>query len=137
MPWPEITARPTDRQLREFAAAGAALCCAMAVWQVVGGNWWPAGAWLLSAVVVGGSGFWRPRWLAAPFKIAMIVTYPLAWAMSLLVLVLIFYGLITPLGLLLRLLGRDVLNRRNRSRPESYWKPRPRAADAVRYLRQY
>ena len=51
MPWPEITARPTDRQLREFAAAGAALCCAMAVWQVVGGNWWPAGAWLLSAVV--------------------------------------------------------------------------------------
>lgn len=137
MRWSEIAARPSNRQLREFAAACAAGGCALAVWQFVGGNAWPAGAWLLSALALGTIGLCKPRWLAPPFQIAMILTFPLAWVVSFLVLALIFYGLITPLGLLFRWLGRDALNRQNRSPPESYWTPKPRTDDAVRYLRQY
>jgi hypothetical protein len=74
MRWSEITAQPTDRKLREFAAASAAICCAMALWQVAGDNKWQVGAWLLSALAVGGFGIWKPRWLAPPFRLALIVT---------------------------------------------------------------
>lgn len=137
MPWPEIIARPTDRQLREFATCSATIGCALAVWQLAGRHWWPAGAWFLAAVALGTMGIWKPRWLAPLFQIAMITTFPLAWLVSFLVLALIFYGLITLLGLLFRWLGRDVLNCRNRSQPKSYWTPKPPTNDAVRYLRQY
>jgi len=135
--WSEITARPTDRKLREFAAAGAAVCCGLAAWQVVSGNGWLAGGCLLAALVAGGIGIWMPRWLSLPFQFAMIVTFPLAWAMSLLVLALLFYGVITPLGLLFRLFGRDALHRQVHARHESYWQRKPTTADSRRYLRQY
>jgi hypothetical protein len=137
MHWSEIIARPTDRKLCEFAAAGAAVCCAVAVWQIVSGNKWQAAALLLSALAVGGVGFWKPRWLAPLFTLALIVTFPMAWATSLLVLAMIYYGLITPLGLLFRLLGRDALQRQFHAQQQSCWKRKPIPEDPRQYLRQY
>jgi hypothetical protein len=137
MRWSDAIARPTDRKLREFAVAGAVICLALATWQMVNGNALSGGALLLIAVMTTGVAIWRPRWLAPLFTAAMVVTFPLAWAVSLTVLALVYFGLMLPLALWFCLLGRDALSRRiDPSRP-SYWQPRPASDNPRRYLRQY
>jgi hypothetical protein len=104
MRWSDAVAKPTDRKLREFAAAGATVCLGLAGWQWLSGNPWAAGT--LAAIALAGAclGWRQPRWLAPLLTAAMIVTFPLAWGMSLVVLAVLYYGMFAPLGLLLRLL---------------------------------
>lgn len=137
MHWSEVTKRPTDRQLREFAAVGALVCSALAVWHVWSGNLVLAG--VLSAVLLStiAAGIFRPRWLAPVFTAAMIVAFPIAWTVSLLVLAAVFYGLLTPVGLLFRLIGRNTLDRHSDPKQDSYWQEKPAAENPRRYLRQF
>jgi hypothetical protein len=137
MRWSEITARPTSRKLREFAAASVVATLALAVWQFASGNVALAAGLLAAAVIAAGVGYCKPRWLAPVFTAAMIVTFPFAWIVSLVVLAIIFYGLITPLAVLFRLLGRDALSRQLRPEQDSYWQEKPASQDPRRYLRQY
>ena len=137
MRWSDVSRPPTDRKLREFAAVGALVCAALAVWQGFNGHLVLAGvltAILMTAIAVG---VWKPRWLAPVFIAAMVVTFPIAWLVSLLTLAAIFYGLIAPTGLVFRLFGRDVLDRRMRPEQNSYWQQNPSAENPRRYLRQY
>jgi hypothetical protein len=50
----------------------------------------------------------------------MRLAHVLGYVNSRILLFLMFYGIVTPYGLLSRLFGRDVLNRRGKKR-ESYW----------------
>lgn len=138
MRWSDVTTAPTDRKLREFAAMGAIVLAALAGWQMTAhGGLSLAAGYAAAAVMIGMIGWARPRWLAPVFTGCMIITFPLAWLISLLVVAAIFYGLITPLGLLFRRLGRDPLDRAWRGRQDSYWKEKPAAQSHERYLRQF
>ena len=137
MRWPDVLARPTDRKLREFAAAAAIMCAVFAFWNGYQGNlaWMMALAVLAIAVTI--IGIRRPRLLAPLFTIAMLATFPIAWAVSWLVLAVLFYGVVTPLGLLLRLLRRDPLKRTIAPNQDSYWEAKSAADSTRRHLRQY
>lgn len=137
MRWSDVTSRPSDRKLREFAAASFVVATALAGWQLAGGKVAVATVLFTAAVLAAGVGYARPRWLAPVFTAAMIVTFPLAWVVSLVVLAIIFYGLFAPLALLFRLLGRDALNRQHRPDQDSYWQVKPTDTNPRRYLRQY
>jgi hypothetical protein len=137
MRWYDAIARPTDRKLREFAATAAVVCLALAIWQLASGNAWLGGALLLLALAAMGVAFWRPRWLSPTLTVALVLTFPLAWTVSLAVLAIVFYGLITPLALFFRLTGRDVLDRHPRQDQDSYWRAKPSAEHPRRYLQQY
>ena len=50
----------------------------------------------------------------------MRLAYVLGYVNSRILLFVMFYGIVTPYGLVARLFGRDVLNRRGKRR-ESYW----------------
>jgi hypothetical protein len=137
MRWSDVTALPTDRQLREFASTAAVLGAGFAAWNVYRGSTLLAticGAMSLLTII---AGLWRPRWLAPFFQMALTVTFPIAWTVSLLLLAVIFFGLLTPLGLALRLFCRDPLDRRLNADQNSYWQSRPPGEQARRYLRQY
>ena len=138
MQWSEVITRPTDRKLREFAAIGAVLCIALAIWQgVSNGNLLLLGVYVALAGGVGIVGIVRPRWLGPIFTGWMILTFPIAWTVSTLVLLLLFYGLITPIALLFRLLGRDALDRKLRPDQNSYWTVKPSKKHPRTYLRQF
>ena len=138
MRWSEATKIPTNRQLRQFAAIAAILLAALAVWQLAGrGSLVVIGCYAASAVIAAAIGLAKPRWLAMSFTFWMIAIFPLAWLVSNLVLALVFFGLLTPLGLLFRLLGRDPLDRTWPGRQDSYWQKKPAADKPERYLRQF
>jgi hypothetical protein len=65
------------------------------------------------------------------------VTFPFGWAVSHLLLAILFYGLFTPLGLIFRLLGRDPLRRQRPLEQASYWTMKPAATDVRGYFRQF
>jgi len=64
------------------------------------------------------------------------ITYPITWVVGIALLSIIFYGVLTPLGLLMRLAGYDSLQLR--SKPcESLWTDRVDTPAKTRYFRQY
>ena len=90
----------------------------------------------VTAMLVGTIGMARPRWLAPIFMAWMWLTYPLAWLISNLILAIMFFAVLTPLGLIFHLVGRDALDRSWRIDQDSYWQSKPAAETPERYLRQ-
>lgn len=66
----------------------------------------------------------------------MGIAYAMGNMMSRLFLMLLYYGMITPMGIIMRFSGRDKLTLR-RGRRQSYWHDVPSTADKSRYERQF
>ncbi len=78
-----------------------------------------------------------PRWTIPFHRTWMKLAGALGYVNSRILLGLLYYGVMTPLGLLRRLLGRDPLRRRG-APAESYWIPRARTRqDRQRFERLF
>jgi hypothetical protein len=53
------------------------------------------------------------------------------------ILALIFYLILTPIGLLLRITGKDLLKLKNKTKTKSYWQTPSGIIDKKRLLKQY
>lgn len=89
------------------------------------------------AVGIGVSGLLWP-WTVRPLFVAlMVLTAPIGWAVSHVLLGIVFFGLFTPIGLVFRILGRDALQRSFEADAETYWQPKLMPTDSARYLRTF
>ena len=82
-------------------------------------------AWILIGFVLAVLGICaiKPAWFRLFYRAGMTITFFIGQGMSRVLLVVIFLILVVPLGLILRLLGKDLLRlKRNRS-SETYWQP--------------
>ena len=89
------------------------------------------------AAVVGTGGLIVPRALRWLFVGFMIAAFPIGWLISQIMLALMFYGIILPIALFFKLVGRDVLQRRRPPADASLWKIKTQPDDIRRYFRQY
>jgi hypothetical protein len=92
--------------------------------------------WLLAAgirVV----GFARPRWLRPVYVGLMLATWPIGVVISYITLAVIYFLVFTPVAVLFRLIGRDVLNRKFDRGAETYWESYKPDRGLARYLRQF
>jgi hypothetical protein len=64
----------------------------------------------------------------------MKITYPLGWAVSNVVLLATYFLILTPIALVLRLLGRDTMQRTFEKDRQSYWVPVGKPSS---YFRQF
>ncbi len=67
----------------------------------------------------------------------MYAVYPIGWAVSHLLLGVVYFVVITPIGLALRILGRDLLERPFDRAAATYWVRHNPAGPIERYLRQF
>jgi hypothetical protein len=67
----------------------------------------------------------------------MYAVYPIGWTVSHVLLGVLYYLVVTPVGLVLRALGRDPMHRRFDPAAETYWLERPARRDAKSYFRQF
>jgi hypothetical protein len=67
----------------------------------------------------------------------ILVTFPIGWAISMILLTGFYFLLLMPLGLIFRLLGRDPLSRRFDPDTKSYWLTRRQTENLDRYFHQY
>ena len=83
------------------------------------------------------SGCLSPRLTRYIYVGMMAITLPIGFAVSLVLMALFYFGLITPLGLVFRLIGRDVLCRRFDPAAGSYWRPHEQTTRMDRYFQQF
>lgn len=66
-----------------------------------------------------------------------LVTLPVGWVVSFLLLAAFYFLLITPLGLFFRLIGRDTLYRKFDPKAKSYWLTHRSPDSSERYFHQF
>jgi hypothetical protein len=138
MQWSDISFAPSRRTLRQFAGLWILFFGGLACWHgFVRGR--PGLALVLAALAltVGPAGLIRPAIIRPIYVGWMILVFPIGWAISRVVMALLFYGLFTPLGLLFRLLGRDPLGLRPVPNRMTYWASKPAAPSVRNYFRQF
>src|SRR5579872_4757848 len=139
----DVNWNPTDRQLRQFGvacliflpligwlttgkphtleAANLPVLCGLATF----------GLLLVVIAVI------KPRLIKPLFLAASVAAMPIGLVVGELVLLLVFFGIFLPIGLIFRLIGRDALQRRLDRNAQSYWQPKAQPRDAGSYYRQF
>lgn len=66
-----------------------------------------------------------------------VVTYPIGFVLSHVLLAALFFGLFAPLALFFRVIGRDPMRRTYDPAAASYWQPARAPRSLERYFRQF
>jgi hypothetical protein len=129
--------RGTANEIRRFGVLFAVLCTAAGVYARYAGSprwgWWLVGGafFLLTGIVA--RPVLRPLYLGW-MRLASL----LAWVNTRFLLGVVFLFVITPIGLVLRLFGKELLDERIERGATSYWKIRERMPfDRSRYERLF
>ena len=128
---------PSTKQLRQFAGIWFPAFCGLVGWSIgqKTGHWSEVEiGWVLAGLLSGG-GLVLPALMRPIFVGLILLTFPIGWVVSHLLLGLIFYGVVTPIGLIVRISGHDPLQLKKPS-GNSVWKTSVGKTDATRYLRQ-
>ena len=126
--------QPAARTLRQFAVLWLLFMGVVAYRSAVTWGTLTGITMLAIAVVPATAGFIWPATVRPLFIALMVVTMPIGWAVSHLLLFFLFYVLFTPIAIAFRLLGRDALERSFRPEVDSYWEPKITPANPARYL---
>lgn len=135
----DINLNPENKDLRIFALAGLVMSIIIATllyatqdlaikWSlcIVGAG---LSLFVLSLVYVRAVKF---------FYLALtIVAYPIGTILSVVVLAIFYYLIITPVGLIFKIIGRDVLRRNYRFNSDSYWVSHKMPDNIKRYFQQF
>lgn len=135
----EINRDPTPKQVRQLCGISLPLL-ALAIGGVL---WWKFATLTPMAILcgvlmpLGALGYLFPKFGRGLWITLQTIEYPIGWVVSHLILVVIYYGVFTPIGLLLRLSGHDPMHRRWNPGAKSYWEAYNPNRGARRYFRQY
>jgi hypothetical protein len=126
MNWADIDLHPDQRKLRQFAAILAAIAI---VFSIIDPLWAIVAVYGLLSLAA-------PRLAYPAYVILTVATFPIGWAVSRVMLAVLFYVVLTPIAIVHRLRRRDVLRIR---RPDAatYWEAVEGDRDPVSYLRQF
>jgi len=67
------------------------------------------------------SGLLLPNLLRPIYKVWMLLALLLGWLTTRVILIVLFYGVVTPIGLLAKLFKKDFLNLKSGHDVDSYW----------------
>ena len=138
MKWSDVAGSADERTLRRFGRIylpGGFLLLG-SFFGYLSGSWTTAWVlWSVGAVLALGS--------AASPKVGRMVffgltglTFPIGWLVFHVVLAVVYFLVITPFGLVMRLFGRDALALESRD-SDTHWRKRPPAPAVDRYFRQF
>lgn len=128
---------PNDRQLRQFSVAALigfpliALFCRRVFHISDFSAYWVAAFGPIVCVL----GLAIPGAVYPLYTLLMAITMPIGWVISNVFLRIIFYVILTPLGLVFKMMGRDPLLLK-KPQAATYWVKHDQRTDAMSYYRQ-
>ena len=128
---------PTHRFLRQFAALFVLFFVTIGAFRFFYRDDTTTAYVLWTIAPLGLAGLAWPRFMRYVYVTWMALFFPLGWTVSMIILSTIFYLVVSPIGLIMRLFGHDRCQRRPDPNTTTYWKPRPTVIDAQRYFRQF
>jgi len=138
---------PAKRTLRNFgliAVVAFALFGALIYWRVGPGKVVPAGGagptayvlWVL-AVYSALCAAAAPKAVKPLYLLLSVVGYPIGIVVSHVVMAIVYYLVITPVGIVFKIIGRDAMHRKFEPSAETYWIERRLPDTVKRYFRQF
>ena len=132
----EINWKPDRRELRNF---GIAMIVGFGILAALAHLWWEMPRLALGFAIAGGVagllGLTGTRAALVVYLPWMAIAFVLGNIMSRVLVAAFFYLMITPMGLVMRVVGKDALQRKNRR--TSTWDALPKSTDPARYERQF
>ncbi|MGI9471517.1 MAG: hypothetical protein ACR2NZ_08305 [Rubripirellula sp.] len=130
----ELNWKPSQRQLRQFASI-----CLIAI-PAVAWLWGASGTPLAIAGLAGGViavvGWISPNWIKPLFLLLSLIAIPIGWVIGELAMLLIYFAVFLPFGLIFRLINRDALHRGLDHDSKTYWTPKKQPSSVASYYRQ-
>ncbi|MDA9858433.1 hypothetical protein N9D23_09945 [Rubripirellula sp.] len=130
----QVNLCPTDRQLRQFGLA--CLVALPAIGWIVG----LGGPKVITLAIIGIllliAGLIAPRMLKPFFLLLTLVASPIGMILGELSMLAIYFAIVFPIGLLLRMLHRVPLELNLDRDQKSYWTSKERAKGVTTYYRQ-
>jgi len=124
--------RKQERNFGYLFAFVFALAAFWPLWPLTAPNpYWLGGAfaWLLAALIC-------PRSLAPLYKLWVKFGHALGWINARIILGIVFFVMVTPIGLVMRLAGKDLLRMRTK-KSASYWILRDKPLDPQSLRNQF
>jgi hypothetical protein len=138
MKWSDISFNPSRKVLRQFAALWLVCLLALGASQYFAKGRPPLGlALAAAAVLIGLPGLIQPSLLRWLFVACTVLAFPIGWLISLVMLLILYFLVLTPVAVLFRLRGRDLLGRKPAPERSSFWEPKQTPRDLHSYFRQY
>ena len=134
-----INANPSRCELRQFGLLFFPAFLAMIAWI----SYRATGAWFVPGACLGLSagsialGIVAPAALRPIWLVTIYVTFPIGFVISHVLMAMVYYLVLTPAGLLLRVFKGDPLRREVDPAAGTYWIRRPEQPDPERYFRQF
>ena len=136
----ELNLRPDAKTLRQFgfiAILGFGFVATIAHYEVLifafglgAAKPWVVNAFAGLAAYSGIVSLIYPKANAPVYVGLAVLSYPIGFVLSYVIMGTLFFGIITPTGMVMRLIGRDPLDRKFDPEAESYWHdcapPRPK-----------
>ena len=133
----KLTRTPSVGELRWFGVVILAALCLLGALL-----WWQSGS-IGVAIWLGGTGaglslvyYAMPPLRRVIYSLWMTAVFPIGWLISHILLAAIYYLLFTPVGLVMRISGRDLMRRRFDPSAASYWIEESPSGDPAEYFRQ-
>lgn len=143
----EINLRPDARTLRQFgfiAVAGFGFLATIAWYELLifgfglGAAREPVAiAFAALAALSGVHSLVYPKANLPIYLLITVAAYPIGFVLSYVIMGTLFYLIIAPIGLLLRLAGHDPMERRLQPEAESYWQDAAPAPPREAYFKQF
>ncbi|REJ76794.1 MAG: hypothetical protein DWQ36_03270 [Acidobacteria bacterium] len=132
----------TEKQLRGFALL-LPVALLLVAWLLsrhfaIAWDEWATWGYAVAGLLVAWSvvGALLPRTIRPLYLLLGWATWPIGLVLSTLLVALLFYAIVTPIGFALRLSGRDPLSLRRGGRT-TMWHPRPEEQGKKRYARMW
>lgn len=134
----------SDRAVRRFGYLMGSIALIAALWLTWRAGWTPSRAALLTAgcgLLLAATGLVLPGLLRPLYRLWMMLAVVLGFVMTRIILTVVFFAVVTPIGLVMRVLGRDPLVKQPDPQADTYWIPVHRdaetAAETAARLRRY
>ena len=144
----EIQLDPDEKTLRQFgfiALVGMGLIAALAwfEWLIFSGGWLGGARESVALGFAGVGGVAAVLSLVYPrankplFIGLSVAAFPIGWVLSHVIMAILFFGIITPIGLVMRAIGRDPLDNRYADGAQTYWSPCRANRPSETYFKQF
>jgi len=134
----QIDWHPGAKQLRVFGLSAMAASLVLSAVLVL--LWHVAMIWAMIALAAGAAillcSLVSPRAARVVYLVLTVATMPIGLVVSFVMLAAFYFLLLTPVGLLFRLIGRDSLHRTFARKADSYWVARGPPPSVDRYFHQ-
>jgi hypothetical protein len=133
----EINKNPSAKELMWFG-----ILLAIFVALVGGWLWWGGSRFAAQLVWGIGGGLTAIYFVAPPARRYIYLgwlyaAFPIGYVVSHIIMGVVFFGVVTPVGLIMRALGKDPMQRGFDRAAKSYWVEHRTAREASRYFKQF